>query len=67
VISLMIYVGYRGSDIAGKRPYSTLLANAVCQRTLKKLRTLKKKKNHSKCVKFGTKSTHFEKKSQSAL
>ena len=38
--------------------------NAVWQRTLKKLRTLKK---NSKCVKFGTKSTHFEKHFQSAL
>ena len=32
---------------------------ALWQRTLKKLRTLK---HFSKCVKFGTKSMHFEKK-----
>jgi hypothetical protein len=66
MISSMIYVGYRGNDIAGKRPQLALLANAGWQHTLKK-------KSHfeiffySKCVKFGTKSMHFEKKNQSAL
>lgn len=36
---------------------SRLVHGALLQRTLKKLRILKKK---SKCIKFGPKSTHFE-------
>lgn len=45
------------SDLAFIKTHSIIMMHALCQRSLKKLRTLNK---ISKCDKFGTKSTHFE-------